>query len=169
MTRKAILEPVAPYACSAWMPHALPTTPQKIERAQNVAVTLQRGCCKPSSIEMLCQLPDTRSLREEATKAASIRLERNTPNPQPLSSLSMTGIKKKCGNNRSTTKETEETRLAQILILPLARLPFPLLTTQKISRPLPNAFKFFYTDCTTTDKDTTRLKCGGTYIQATKM
>ena len=158
LTRTSLLETIVKYACGTWIPLTSETTLHRVERARNVALCLQTGCCKPSGVERLRELPATNSLREETTKAASVLLDRNARLEQPCQLLSKDEIKKACRIGRYTTKEVGEKRLADLGVLPLRRLPFTPFTLKEVSRPLPATVKFFYTDRSRSDPDSIRLK-----------
>ena len=157
LTRKSLLEPIAKYACCAWVPHTSDTTLQKLERARNVSLRIQIGCGKPSSVLRLRELTATDTLREEATKSAAILLERNARLNKTTSLLQYSDKKKSSRTNRFTSKEAGESRLSELGILPLRRLSFPVPRPHDAIKPLPESVKFSYTNCTKSDPDRIRL------------
>ena len=100
----------------------------------------------------------TNSLREEATKAASVLLERNARLEKLCQLLSKDGTKKACRIGIYTAKEVRETRPTDLRILPVRRLPFTPFNLHEVSRPLPATVKFFYTDFSRSDPDSIQLK-----------
>ena len=118
---------------------------------------LQTGCCKPVSVLRLLELTATDPLREEATKSAAILLERNARLHKSSPRFYHSGTILSCKTKRPTATAASETRLAELRILPLGRLPFPGLGRNEAIKPFSGPVKLSYTDCFRSDADGVRL------------